>query len=190
VPKGRQPSSSVLKKNLAKKAAVDDSGIVSNFSETLTTLMKVERRTQLDLESASGVDRATISRFQNEQRLPDRRQLSRLLVAISGDRDRRLQLLLSHLRDEATAGIPAGIDSRHFVLRAVDENVPDGLGADLVLLAEEAEKQADIRRLLSDLAHMVLRHRATLQDEADGLARERAALKRDEPDAPVSGLVV
>lgn len=142
--------------------------------------MKLERLTQADLERASGIDRTTISRFQRGERIPDRDQLGRLCTAISQERPRRLELLLAHLRDEAAAGLPAGLDERHFIVAPAPDqafeaiNVSGSLAADLQLIADECVQHDDIRKLVDDLAHLIVRHRAELADVIDFHAHQAA----------------
>lgn len=145
--------------------------------------MQLESWTQAELEHATGIDRTTISRFQRGERIPSREQLGALLAGISGDRTRRLQLFLAHLRDEATAGLRAGLTPSHYVLAAVDDDVPPQvagpLAAELELLRDEALQTPEVRTMIEDLAALILRHRAALADKVAPFPGPVAAVAED-----------
>lgn len=97
------------------------------------------------------------------------RQVSVLCAAISLERSRRLELLLAYLRDCAVVGVPAGLDERHFILRAADqgnETLVGTMAAEFELIASECAQHEDIRQIISDLARMIRRHNAELLDAA------------------------
>jgi transcriptional regulator with XRE-family HTH domain len=140
---------------------------VSAFATTLDSLMEIEILNQDQLSRASGVDRTTISRILRDERSPTREILGRLVAAISTDRERRLELLFAHLRDEAAACIGAGITDSHFVLQSRQPTGESGgLGADLELIAREAARHDDVRETIVDLARMLRRHAAEVLDAA------------------------
>ena len=91
-------------------------------------------------------------------------------VGISENRAQRVELLVAWLRDEASAAAVAGIDERHYRLSAVsdapDSLVPPSLASDLELIAAECVAHDDVRAVVSNLAHALLRHRAELLDAA------------------------
>lgn len=135
---------------------------MAEFPKVLTALMQLEDLTQAGLEQSSGIDRTTISRLQRGERLPNREQLGQLLVGISKDRERRLELLLAHLRDEAEIGRTAGITSSDYILRSAQNEVPQTPGtlvAELELIREECAKHDDIRDVIVDMASMIRRQR-------------------------------
>lgn len=155
---------------------------MAEFPAVLTHLMKVGNLTQADLEQSSGIDRSTISRFQKGDRIPSREQLGQLVAGISGDRDRRLELLFAHLRDEASAAAIAGITLRHIVIKPADQE--DGhkygvLSADFELLAEEAAAHDDFRNLITSMSSMIMRQKAEVGDALMQPAnKERLPTKR------------
>ena len=133
--------------------------------------MKLEGLSQAALEHASGVDRTTVSRFLAGERIPSRDQLAQILVGISGDRERRLELLFAHLRDEAAPSARAGITEAHFILRAVDSGGPapeNSLAAELELLGDESALDENLRSVLVEMARLVRAHRAREADAAAG----------------------
>lgn len=125
---------------------------------------------QLDLARRSGINSSTVSRIMDGSRLPSREQVGMFCVGISEDRSQRVELLLAWLRDEASAAAVAGIDERHYKLSAVsdqpDSLIPLSLAADLELIAAECVAHADVRAIVTHLAHALLRHRAELLDAA------------------------
>lgn len=144
---------------------------MSLFSETLKGLMALHdpQLSQAALADSTGISQATICRLLGG-REPTLAQIGQLCAIISPERERRVELLLAHLRDVATAATVAGIDERHFVIASVSPEAAGAkgtLGADLELLAEECAQHADIRALVSDLARMSMRHRAELIDAQD-----------------------
>jgi hypothetical protein len=143
---------------------------MSLFSETLKGLMALHdpQLSQAALADSTGISQATICRLLGG-REPTLAQIGQLCAIISPERERRVELLLAHLRDVAAAATVAGIDERHFVIASVSTEAAGAkgtLGAELELLAEECARHADIRALVSDLARMSMRHRAELVDTA------------------------
>ena len=158
---------------------------MSHFSETLKALMALSDSplTGQALASRAHISASTISRVLSDQQIATAEHVGQLCAVISEQRERRVELLLSYLRDVVAASARAGIDERHVVLASADESQAGtaSLGADLQLLAEECAKHDDIRALVADLARMVIRHRAELIDAnlyafpgGDVLAAERA----------------
>jgi transcriptional regulator with XRE-family HTH domain len=143
---------------------------VLKFVPTLVTLMRSQKPllSQLDLARRVGLSQSTVSRIIDGSQLPTRDQVGAICAAISEDRAQRLELLLAWLRDEASAGAVAGIDERHYKLSAVsdqpDSSIPLSLSADLELIAAECVAHEDVRAAVTNLAHVLLRHRAELAD--------------------------
>lgn len=155
---------------------------MSFLTTTLHDLMRLEDMRASHLERSSGVDRTTISRFLSGERVPNAEQVAALAVGISGDRDRRLALLLAYLRDEAKHFVRAGIDERHLVIAAADDVVAGdtgSLGAELALLADEATQSEELREMVSNLAALILRHRAALADKVAPFPGPVAAVADD-----------
>jgi transcriptional regulator with XRE-family HTH domain len=145
---------------------------MSHFGETLTALMELEEITQLDLAESTGISRSILSRFCNGHLAPTRDMLARLVNAISDDRDRRLELLLAHLRDEAAVGVSAGIAPENYVIaRATSESemvVPLHLQATFHTLVQEASRpdRPEVRELLESVVNMILAGKAETADAA------------------------
>lgn len=144
---------------------------MSHFGEALTALMGMEEITQLDLAESTGISRSILSRFCNGHLAPTREMLARLVTAISDDRNRRLELLLAHARDEVEAGsIGAGIAPENYVIaRAADDTgivVPIHLQATFEVLVNEASRpdRSEAREVLDALAHMILAGKAEAAD--------------------------
>ena len=139
-----------------------------HFPETLKALMALHDPplTGLALASHARISSSTLSRVLSNQQVATAEHVGQLCAVISSDRERRVELLLSYLRDVVAAAAIAGLDERHVVLTSSGAAVPraGSLGADLELLAEECAQHADIRALVSDLARMSMRHRAELID--------------------------
>lgn len=101
---------------------------MSYFSETLRDLLKAQMppMTQAELAERSKVDKTLISRFLSEAKYPDSEQVAALCIGISNDRDERIRLLVSFLRDQAAPSFSrSGFDSRHV-------NIGPSTNADLV----------------------------------------------------------
>lgn len=147
---------------------------MSHFSETLQALMALHDPplSQIDLSEKTGISQATISRLLGG-REPTREQVGQLCTVISDERERRVELLIADLRDRARVAIVAGIDERHYTLAPLDDApssvAPGTLAADLELIAQECAEHEDIRATISDLAHMIVRHRAEMADAARGV---------------------
>lgn len=143
---------------------------MSHFGETLTALMELEEITQLDLAESTGISRSILSRFCNGHLAPTRDMLARLVNAISDDRDRRLELLLAHCRDEAAVGLSAGIAPENYIIaRATAEPemvVPLHLQATFHTLVQEASRtdRPEIRELLESVVNMILAGKAESAD--------------------------
>jgi len=143
---------------------------MADFIPTLVSLMRLHEPplSQVDLGRLTGLHASTISRIVDGSRLPTREQVGAFCAAISDDRARRVELLLSWLRDEASAAVVAGIDDRHYKITAVSESgacaLPASLAADLELIAAECVAHDDVRAVVTNLAHALLRHRAELAD--------------------------
>ena len=125
---------------------------------------------QLDLARRVGLSQSTVSRIIDGSQLPTREQVGAICAAISEDRARRVELLVAWLHDEASTALVAGIDDRHYKILAVSENpdsaLPASLAADLELIGAEAVAHEDVRGIVSNLAHSLLRHRAEIADAA------------------------
>src|SRR4051812_39520046 len=137
---------------------------MSHFSETLSGLMELEGHTQAQMSERSGIDRPTISRFCNGHMVPTREMLGRLCAAISTDVERRVELLLAHVQDEAEAGAnAAGISPRDFLIsrRPIDGSspvvVPFPLQATFSVLIDEASKsnRRELMDVLEGLVQMI-----------------------------------
>ncbi len=142
---------------------------MSHFTSTLIALMAVEKWTQERLAQVSGIERTAISRLTHSKR-PSHKQLRCLVSVISPEPKLRLELLLAYLRDEASVGLAAGIDERHYVISPAEEipqnhvAVPASLLESFKILIEECAQHEDIRSALDDLAHMIIRQRAEIAD--------------------------
>lgn len=121
--------------------------------------------TGVTLALAAKLSQASVSRLLAGQE-PSVAHVGCFCAVISEERERRVELLLAHLRDVVAGAHTAGIDERHVVLASANESQAGtaSLGADLQLLAEECAQHDDIRALVADLARMVIRHRAELID--------------------------
>lgn len=146
---------------------------MAHFSETLKALMALHDPplTGQALASRASISSSTISRVLSDQQVATAEHVGQLCAVISSERERRVELLLSYLRDVVAASAVAGLDERHVVLASANEaagaaGATGTLGAELELLAEECARHADIRALVSDLARMTMRHRAELVDTA------------------------
>lgn len=150
-------------------------GGVTPFRSTLKALMDLESLDQLALAKLTGFSQSKISRFLSGALVPDRADLVLLVTRISGDRCRRVELLLSFLRSfaEACHG-KAGFDGRHYIIRAADESVQNSLGADLELIGEQAVLHADVADMLADLASL-LRRSATTEERLHLMLEAHAA---------------
>lgn len=141
---------------------------MSHFSESLKGLMGLHEPalTGLALAAKAQISSSTLSRILSDQQVATAEHVGLLCAVISIERERRVELLLSYLRDVVAAAAIAGLDERHVVLASADESRAGAgsLGADLELLAEECAKHDDIRALVADLARMSMRHRAELVD--------------------------
>jgi transcriptional regulator with XRE-family HTH domain len=138
---------------------------MSLFSERFSALMSLpDAPTQQELSTASGVDRASISRYLSGTRFPVVDQIVRLVCNISTDRERRLELLISYLRDIASRCHGSGFDERHYTIDIngsesatfahtfellykeclVNPVVMDGVQAIISLLLDNKDKQKTI----------------------------------------------
>jgi transcriptional regulator with XRE-family HTH domain len=146
---------------------------MSLFGATLLHLLSLEEMSQLELARRSGVEGSLISRICHG-RAPSREQLGRLVAGISNDRERQLELLFSHLRDEAKAAEIAGITSEHWRLASgsdVQGAKPGTLAAELELIATECLAHEDVRSIIIELARMIRRNHAELLDSVAGPGR-------------------
>lgn len=171
---------------------------MKHFPAALISLLELEKKTQEELSVGSGVDRTIISRMLRG-RVPSREQLAGLVAAISTDQERRVELLLAHLRDEAAAvHARAGLDARHYIIASASQSgenqvtvVPD-LVADFSLLADEAARHDDLRAVLSDLSRTILRHRVELADASPvyPLVADSVQAAAEAPPPPVTPAAV
>jgi hypothetical protein len=140
---------------------------MSRFTETLKGLMALHEPplNGVALAERSKMSQATVSRLLGGQE-PAQEHVALFCAAISPVRERRVELLLAHLRDVVAAAQIAGIDERHVVLGAAAEfeQTTTSLGADLQLLGEECAKHDDVRAIVVDMVRMILRQRAQLAD--------------------------
>jgi transcriptional regulator with XRE-family HTH domain len=143
---------------------------MSIFGATLLRLLSLEDMSQLELARRSGVEGSLISRI-SHGRPPSREQLGRLLAGISNDRERQLELLFAHLRDEAESAKMAGITEDHYRLESaanVHGAKPGTLAAELELIGAECLAHDDVRQLVIEMARMIRRHNAELLDASGG----------------------
>lgn len=128
------------------------------FRSTLQALLDLEGLDQVSLAKRSGFSQSKISRFLSGALVPSRQDLAQLVAVISSLRDRRIELLLAFLREEAAAcHSRAGFDARHYVIKPVDNGLGGSLGSDLEFLAEQAAVHSDVRDMLQDMAAMLHR---------------------------------
>ncbi len=147
---------------------------MSHFSETLTSLMGLEKITQIELAQSTGISRSILSRFANGRLSPTRAMLVRLCASISTDSSRRVSLLISHLRDEAAATHNAGITAADYKIEATEPSdqqpfvLPFWLQATFGTLRDQAMRDdpvgRELRGLLDHLAGMILAGQAELAD--------------------------
>jgi transcriptional regulator with XRE-family HTH domain len=142
---------------------------MSNFSDTLRRLIAREGVTQEDLAARSRVDRSLISRMLRGK-TPSREQLAALCAAISpGNQSARIELALSHLRDEIHLCInTAGFDERHFKLELAGseatteshcfDGLPESIRDDLYIIAIESISMPEMRRIVESWATAIRRY--------------------------------
>jgi transcriptional regulator with XRE-family HTH domain len=141
---------------------------MSHFSETLRQLIAREGITQEDLAARSNVDRSLISRMLRDK-VPSREQLAALCAAISPNQSARVELALSHLRDEIQQCLNmGGFDERHFKLELVGsgaepaahyfDNLPNSLKDDIHVIALESLSTPELRRVVESWAAAIRRY--------------------------------
>jgi len=161
---------------------------MSCFTESLKALMALHEPplTGASLAERAKMSQATVSRLLSGQE-PTCEHVALFCAVISPERERRVELLLAHLRDVVRACSMAGIDERHVVLSAPADLESNGsLGADIELLADECAKHEDTRAVVAELAGMILRHRAEVADAMAAVYPFPVPVDAAVADAPVA----
>lgn len=137
---------------------------MSHFSQTLLDFLKSSEPplTQAELSTRSGVDKTLISRFLTGKKTPSDEQVAKLCAGISNDREDRIRLLVSFLRDMSQPSFKlAGFDNRHVTISSAQDigqpvrhdqlwidTAPTGLLTKLTILGKGALLSPSIEALL------------------------------------------
>ena len=133
---------------------------MSCFTETLKALMALNEPplTGASLAKKTKLSEATVSRLMCGQ-VPASEHVALFCEAISPKQERRVELLLAHLRDVVQECKSAGIDECDVVVAAPKFGASGKtLGAELQLIGNECAKHEDVRAIVSGLARTLARH--------------------------------
>lgn len=147
---------------------------MSHFSETLRAIIARDSElTQEAVAERSQVARSIISRMMRGKYTPTRKQLAAICAAISSEQRTRVELALSHLRDEIElCHGTAGFDNRHYRVESIDtepdastghwfEALPPRLQVELQLIVDEAKRTPEMREVIKAWASACERYQQT-----------------------------